>query len=98
MPPEIPNPDDPVTPWLLKWIFLPLFGGALILAFGRVQINQWKCDRTAKKQGYLKGNYIPPNRAGVGEACICEKRLRPDGTVDTSARLDIDLENKKLSW
>jgi hypothetical protein len=29
MTPEIPKPNDRVTPWLLKWIFLPL-------------INQWK--------------------------------------------------------
>ncbi len=98
MPPEIPNPDDPVTPWLLKWIFLPLFGGALLIVFGGVQINQWKCNREAKRQGYLQGNYFPPNRVGIGEACICEKKLRPDGTVDSSARLVIDLEHRKLSW
>jgi hypothetical protein len=98
MPPEIPDPHDRVTPWLLKWIFLPLFGGACIIVFGGVQINQWKCDKTAKKQGFLQGNYIPANRVGVGEACICEKKLRPDGTVDSSARLVIDLEYRKLSW
>ena len=98
MPPEIPNTDDPVTPWLLKLIFLPLFGGAMLIAFGGVQINHWKCSREAKRQGYLQGHYIPPNRVGVGEACICEERLRPDGTVDSTARLVIDLEHRKLSW
>jgi len=42
MTPEIPKPDNPVTPWLLKWIFLPLFGSALLIAFGGgVQINSW---------------------------------------------------------
>jgi len=94
----MPNPNDRVTPWLLKWIFLPLFGGALLIAFGRVQINSWKCTREAKRQGYLHGNYVPRNRAGVGEACICEGKIRPDETVDSLARLVIDLENKKLSW
>jgi len=98
MTPEFPKPNDLVTPWLLKWIFLPLFGSALIIAFGGAQINSWKCSREAKKQGYLQGNYVQPNRVGVGEACICEKKLKPDGTVDSSARLVIDLENKKLSW
>jgi hypothetical protein len=98
MPPEMPNPNDRVTPWLLKWIFLPLFGGALIFLFGGVQFNQWKCNREAKRQGYVRGDYIPPNRAGVGEACICEKKLRPDGTINFSARLVIDLEHRKLSW
>jgi hypothetical protein len=98
MPPEIPNPDDPVTPWLLKWVFLPLFGGSLFIVFGGVQINQWKCNREAKRQGYLQGDYIPPNRVGVGEALICEKKLGPDGTVDSSARLIIDLEHRKLTW
>ena len=98
MPPRMPNPDDRVTPWLLKWIFLPIVVGALILMFGGVQINDWKCGREAKRQGYLQGNYIPPNRVGIGEACICEKKMRPDGTVDTSARLVIDLEHGKLSW
>lgn len=98
MPPEIPKPDDSVTPRLLKWIFLPLFVGALLIAFGGVQINQWKCNREAKRQGYLQGNYIPANRVGVGEVCICENSLKPDGTVDSSARLVIDLEHRKLSW
>lgn len=98
MAPDIPKPNDPVTPWLLKWIFLPLFGGAILIAFGRVQINSWKCSREAKRQGYLQGSYIPADRVGVGEACICEKKLRPGGTVDSSARLIIDLEHKKLSW
>jgi hypothetical protein len=98
MPPDIPNPDDPVTPLLLKWVFLPLFGGSLLTVFGGVQINQWKCNTEATRQGYLQGDYIPPNRVGVGEACICEKKLRPDGTVDSSARLIIDLENRNLTW
>jgi hypothetical protein len=98
MTPEMPNPNDRLTPWLLKWIFLPLFGGALLNAFGGVQINSWKCTREAKRQGYLHGKYIPPNRVGVGEACICEGKIRPDGTVDSSAKLVIDLGNKKLSW
>lgn len=74
---------------------MPLFGGTLLIAFGRVQINSWKCNREAKKQGYLHGNYIPPNRVGVGEACICEEKLRPDGTVDSAARLVIDLWNTR---
>jgi len=52
----------------------------------------------AKRQGYLQGNYILPNRVGVGEACICEEKLRPDGTVNSAARLVIDLEHRKLSW
>ncbi|TSK09112.1 MAG: hypothetical protein FPO08_07410 [Geobacter sp.] len=98
MTPDMPDPKDRVTPWLLKWIFLPLFGGATLIMFGGVQINSWKCDREAKRQGYLAGKYIPPNRVGVGEACICEEKIRPDGTVDSSARLTIDLEHKKLSW
>jgi len=98
MTPEIPKPDDPVTPWLLKWIFLPLFGGALLIVFSGVQINQWKCNGEAKRQGYLQGSYVPANRVGVGEACVCEKKLRPDGTVDSAARLVIDLEHGKLSW
>jgi hypothetical protein len=98
MPLEIQNPDDRVTPWLLKWIFLPFFAAVLLAVFSGVEINQWKCNREAKRQGYLEGTYIPSNRAGVGEACICEKKLRPDGTIDSSVRLIIDLEHRKLSW
>ena len=45
----------------------------------------------------LQGEYIPPNRVGVGKACICEKKESPDGTVDSSARFVIDLEYGKLS-
>jgi hypothetical protein len=98
MTPEIPKPDDPVTLWLLKWVFLPLFGGALFIVFGGVQINSWKCNREAERQGYLQGSYIPANRVGIGEACVCEKKLRSDGTIDSSARIVIDLEHKKLPW
>ncbi len=81
----------------LKWIFLPLFAGGALLMFLDVQINQWKCDREAKRQGYLEGNFIPKYRFNPA-ACICEKQMKPDGTIDKSARLVIDLENKKLSW
>jgi hypothetical protein len=97
MTPEMPNPYDPVTPWLLKWIFLPLFGGAIVWAFCDVQINQWKCNREALRQGYLEGHYVPAYRFNPA-ACICEKKARSGGTVDTSARLVIALENRSLSW
>jgi len=97
IPSEIPNQDDPVTPWFLKWVSLPLFEGAILLALCNVQINQWKCSREAKRQGYLEGNYVPSNK-GTPAACICEKQRKSDGTIDNSARLVIDLENRKLHW
>jgi hypothetical protein len=62
-----------------------------------VQVNQWKCSREAKRQGYLEGNFIPHYRFSPA-ACICEKQIKPDGTIDNSARKVIDLENKKLFW
>jgi hypothetical protein len=33
---------------------LPLFGGALLIVFGGVQINQWKCKREAKRKDTCK--------------------------------------------
>lgn len=94
----MPNPDDPITPWVLKWIILPFVVTALILMVGELQINIWKCDREAKRQGYLEGTYVSPNRIGSGEACICRKKQREDGTIDPYAKLVIDLEDRKLPW
>jgi hypothetical protein len=72
MTPEIPNPDDRVTPWLLKRIFLPLFAGDALLMFLDVQINQWKCDREAKRQGYLEGNFIPKYQVQPRRMHLCK--------------------------
>ena len=96
MMPEI-NPKDLVSPWVLKWIVVPLIVGGLFLMCLEVQVNQWKCDREAKRQGYLEGRFIPQYRFNPA-ACICEKQIKPDGTIDKSARKVIDLSNKKLNW
>jgi len=91
------NPNDRVTPWILKWLVLPLIVGGFLLMCLEVQVNQWKCSREAKRQGYLEGNFIPQYRFSPA-ACICEKQITPDGTIDKSKRKVIELENKKLSW
>ncbi len=90
--------NDLLTLWLLKWVVIPLLCGISLLVFGNVQINQWKCNREAKRQGYLQGMYRPRDRVGLGEKCICKEKMRPDGSIETSAKLIIDLENKGLSW
>lgn len=97
MPPEIPNPDDSVTPWIVKWLVFPLLAGFLLLMAFDLQINQWKCSREAKKQGYLEGEYFPAYRF-TPASCVCRKQVRPDGTIDDFAKMVIDLQNKKLSW
>ena len=91
------NPNDRVTPWVLKWIFLPLIVGGFLLMCLEVQFNQWKCSREAKRQGYLEGDFTPRYRFNPAP-CVCEGQTRPDGTIDASARKVIDLENRKLSW
>jgi hypothetical protein len=98
MPPEIANPSDPVTPWIVKWIVFPMLAGTLLsMAFG-LQINQWKCSsREAKRQGYLEGEYYPAYRF-TPASCVCRKKVLPDGTVDDHAKMIIDLQNTKLSW
>jgi hypothetical protein len=52
---------------------------------------KYECRKMAKERGYLEGIYIPPNRRGVGEECICMKKRNADGTVDEHAQLAIDL-------
>ena len=53
------NPNDRVTPWVLKWIFLPLIVGGFLLMCLEVQFNQWKCSREAKGKDTLKGISSP---------------------------------------
>lgn len=98
MYPDPIKPDDVVTPWFLKWIFLPFIAGFLLLSIAQDQIKSWKCSREAKRQGYLRGQLIPGGRFGNGRACVCEDKLLPNGEVDTKAKLTIDLENRNLSW
>ena len=97
MPPEIPNPNDPVTPWIVKWLVFPLLAVFLLLMVFDLQINQWKCGREAKRQGYLEGEYYPAYRF-TPASCVCRKKVLPDGTVDDRAKMVIDLQNKKLRW
>ncbi|MFA7232339.1 MAG: hypothetical protein WC071_13790, partial [Victivallaceae bacterium] len=44
-------------------------------------VMTYKRQRMAEKRGYIESTYIPPNRAGFGEKCICRKKLNPDGTI-----------------
>lgn len=81
---------DLVTWRFAKWLLLPFIGIIFVFIIYKLQINQWKCEKIAKDKGYLEGNYIPGNR-GVGKACICSKKIRPDGTIDNNERLVIDL-------
>lgn len=97
MPPEIPNPNDPITPRIVKWIVFPIFAAFLISMAFDLQINQWKCSREAKRQGYLESEYYPAYRFTPAN-CVCRKKIRPDGSVDNYAKLVIDLQNKKLNW
>ena len=82
---------DLVTQQFAKWLLLPLLVIILIFIIYKLQINQWKCEQIAKENGYLEGNYIPGNR-GVGKACICSNKIKPDGTIDINKRLVIDLK------
>lgn len=97
MIPEKPDPNDPVTPWLLKWIFLPFVVVVFLVMAFDLQINQWKCSREAKRQGYLEGEYFPAYRF-TAASCVCRKKPLPDGLVDEDAKLLLDLQNKKLNW
>jgi hypothetical protein len=97
MPPDIPEIDDPVTPWIFKWIVLPIMAAIFLMMILEVQIGEWKCDREAKRQGYLEGNYFPAYKF-TPASCVCRKKVLPDGTVDENAKMVIDLENKELCW
>lgn len=97
MPPWIPNPDDQVTPFIVKYIVLPFILVVFLLMALDTQLNQWKCTREAKRQGYLEGEYYPAYRF-TPATCVLRKQLRPDGTVDKYAKKVIDLQNHKLEW
>jgi len=86
-----PKPDI-VGVWLLKWIVGPLFAVGLIAWLINLEVMKHKCRRMAEERGYIEATYIPPNRAGFGEQCICRKKRNPDGTIDERAKLVIDLD------
>jgi len=92
MPPVIPNSNDRITPAVVKWVVFPFTVVTFLLMALDLQINQWKCSREAKRQGYLEGEYYPAYRFTPAE-CDCKKKLKPDGTIDTYAKLVIDLQN-----
>jgi len=86
-----PSPD-PIGLWLFKWIVGPLIAVALIGWVIHFEVMKHKCRAMAEDRGYLEATYIPPNRAGFGEQCICRRRRNADGTVDEKAKLVINLD------
>jgi hypothetical protein len=97
MPPWMPDSNDQVTSFLVKNIVFPFIIVVLSLMLLDTQINQWKCTREAKRQGYLEGEFYPAYRF-TSAKCILRKQVRPDGTIDSYATKVIDLQNQKLKW
>jgi hypothetical protein len=93
----VPDCNDPVTPWVIKWIAFPIITVIFLWMIIGLQINQWKCSREAKRQGYLEGEFSPAYRF-TPASCVCRKKVMPDGTVDDNAKMVIDLLNKELCW
>ena len=85
------DPNDRITPWIVYWIALPLIALTLVAAVVSLAWNSWRCERLAVDRGCVTGTYFPPNRSGAGEACICKGKRNPDGTVDPSVQLVIEL-------
>jgi hypothetical protein len=88
------NPG-PLDMWLLKWIVSPIIAILLIRiiwCFSDFKVMEYKCQRMAEERGYIEATYIPPNRLGFGEECICKMKRNPDGTIDENARLVINLD------
>jgi hypothetical protein len=83
---------DIVGVWLLKWVIGPLLAIGLIAWLINLEVMKHKCRKMAEERGYIEVTYIPPNRAGFGEQCICRKKQNPDGTIDDKAKLVIDLD------
>jgi hypothetical protein len=85
------DPNDRITPWIVYWIVLPVIALALVGAVVSLTWSSWRCQHLAADRGYMTGTYFPPNRSGAGEACICKGKRNPDGTVDPSVLLVIEL-------
>jgi len=84
------DPNDRVTPWIVYWIVIPMIALAVVGGVVCLTWNSWRCSRLATRQGYVTGTYLPPDRFGVGEACVCKRKRNPDGTIDASARLVLE--------
>lgn len=83
---------DLITFRFVKWVFFPLIFFVIIFICVRIQINQWECEKMAKNNGYVEASYIPSYK-GKGKACICSTKINIDGTIDTDAKLIIDLNH-----
>ena len=85
-----PDRTDPVGVWLLKWVFFP----ALLLAICYMIIDNYagrrNCLQMARERGFVEAQYIPAFRYTAG-ACIMKKKRMPDGTIDNSAVLTVEM-------
>ena len=87
------HPDkDPIGVWLFKWLFLPLITIGSVVWLVHFEVMKQRCQRMAEERGYIEATYSPPNSAGFGAQCICRKKRNPDGRIDETAKLVIDLD------
>jgi hypothetical protein len=86
-----PQPDI-IGVWLLKWVVAPVLVIGVVGWLIQFEVMKYKCRKIAEERGYIESTYIPPDRLGFGERCICRRKLNPDGSVDETAKLRINLD------
>jgi len=78
--------------WLFKWIIVPITIIGLTVFFISLEHTKHHGQTLCKEYGYIEYTYIPPDRMGLGEKYIFRKKLNPDGTIDETAKLIINLD------
>lgn len=87
----IESPSD-IEIWILRKIVFPLLIILLVYFFYGFFRKSQHCKELCEQKGYLKSEYFPSNRAGIGAYCLCTEKITPDGKVDKKAKLIIDLD------
>ena len=83
---------DPIGLWLFKWVVLPLLILWFCVVLIDLEVMKYKGRKMCKEHGYIEFKYIPPNRIGYGEKYIFTHKINSDGSIDESARLEINLD------
>lgn len=86
------EPASLLEMWIVKWIVLPIVIVVILIIVYDHYREVLRCKDICRQRGYLKSEYISPNRVGIGAKCVCTEKIDSAGQIDKNARIVIDLD------
>jgi len=87
----IPDKQDFIGIWLLKWVFIPFVVVFILSMLINVSSGSITCSKMAEEQGFVESQYIPSYRYSTSY-CIMKKKKLANGTIDENAILKIEMK------